>query len=174
VFTGVSLESNVAVGNTYYVRNVVSNTTFTLSSTIGGSNIAIAANATGTTMLLNPVQYMYVAVDNYSAEAYNKNIGSTTAPNVITISSSTGNVAVNYPVIFGGVGLANANIESNKVYYIKSVSGSDITISETRYNGIAGPTYQNVATFATTPSLPIDVTVYDGPDIFRRTPLQPF
>jgi hypothetical protein len=174
VFTGVSLESNVAVGNTYYVRNVVSNTTFTLSSTIGGSNIAIAANATGTTMLLNPVQYMYVAVDNYSAEAYNKNIGSTTAPNVITISSSTGNVAVNYPVIFGGAGLANANIESNKVYYIKSVSGSDITISETRYNGIAGPTYQNVATFATTSSLPIDVTVYDGPDIFRRTPLQPF
>jgi hypothetical protein len=129
VFTGVSLESNVAVGNTYYVRNVVSNTTFTLSSTIGGSNIAIAANATGTTMLLNPVQYMYVAVDNYSAQAYNKNIGSTTAPNVITISSSMGNVEVNCPVIFSGVALANANIESNKVYYVKSISGSDITIS---------------------------------------------
>jgi hypothetical protein len=173
VFTGVSLESNVAVGNTYYIRNVVSNTTFTLSSTIGGGNIAVAANATGTTMLLNPVQYMYIAVDNYSADSYNKNIGSTTAPNVITLSSSTANVAVNYPVIFGGVGLANANIESNKVYYIKSLSGSNITISETRYNGIAGPTYENVANFVTT-SLPIDVTVYDGPDIFRRTPLQPF
>ena len=174
VFTGVSLESNVTVGNTYYIRNVVSSTTFTLSSTIGGSNIAIAANATGTTMLLNPVQYMYIAVDNYSADSYNKNIGSTTAPNTITLSSSTGNVAVNYPVIFSGAGLANANIESNKVYYIKSLSGSDITISETRYNGVAGPTYENVATFTTTTSLPIDVTVYDGPDIFRRTPLQPF
>jgi hypothetical protein len=173
VFTGVSLESNVTVGNTYYIRNVVSSTTFTLSSTIGGSNIAIAANATGTTMLLNPVQYMYIAVDNYSADSYNKNIGSTTAPNVITLSSSTANVAVNYPVIFSGAGLANANIESNKVYYIKSLSGSNITISETRYNGIAGPTYENVANFVTT-SLPIDVTVYDGPDIFRRTPLQPF
>jgi hypothetical protein len=117
---------------------------------------------------------MYVAVDNYSAQAYNKNIGSTTAPNVITISSSMGNVEVNCPVIFSGVALANANIESNKVYYVKSISGSDITISETRYNGVAGPTYENVATFITTSSLTMDVTVYDGPDIFRRTPLQPF
>lgn len=174
VFTGVSLEANIIVGNTYYVRNVVSSTTFTVSSTVGGANISVAANATGTTMLLNPVNYMYIAVDDYSADSYNKNIGSTTAPNVITLSSSTGNVAVNYPVIFSGAGLANANIESNKVYYIKSLSGSNITISETRYNGIAGPTYQNVATFTTTTSFPVDVTVYDGPDIFRRTPLLPF
>ena len=174
VFTGVSLEANITVGNTYYVRNVVSSTTFTVSSTVGGANISVAANATGTTMLLNPVNYMYIAVDDYSADSYNKNIGSTTAPNVITLSSSTGNVAVNYPVIFSGAGLANANIESNKVYYIKSLSGSNITISETRYNGIAGPTYQNVATFTTTASFPVDVTVYDGPDIFRRTPLLPF
>jgi hypothetical protein len=173
-FTGVSLESNITVGNTYYVGEVLGATTFTVTSTPGGSNIAVAGNVTGNTMLLNPISYMYVAVDNYNATSYNKNVGETTAPDTITVASAMGNVLVNYPVIFTGNGLANANIQSNKVYYIKSVSGSDITLSETRYNGVAGPTFEGILTFSTTTSLPIDFTVYDGADIFRRIPLQPF
>jgi hypothetical protein len=123
-------------------------------------------------MFLNPVSYMYIAVDNFSASnlPQNKNVDSTTAPNVITVGSvMTGKE--NMPVIFTGVGLANANIQSDKVYYIKSVSTYDITLSETRYDGIAGPTFEGVQT---TSSLPIDFDVYNGPDIFRRIPLQPF
>ena len=172
-FTGTSLEANVVVGNTYYVRNVVNSTRFTVSSTVSGSNIAIGANATGTAMLLNPVQYMYVAVANYSANAFNRNIANTTAPNIITVSGSTANLEVNNPIIFAGNASGNtANIELDKVYYINSVSGSNVTISKTRYNGVAGPEYTNITTVAA--NVNVDYTVYDGPDIFRRTTLNPF
>lgn len=172
-FTGTSLEANVVVGNTYYVRNVVNSTRFTVSSTVSGSNIAIGANATGTAMLLNPVQYMYVAVANYSANAFNRNIANTTSPNIITVSGSTANLEVNNPIIFAGNASGNtANIELDTVYYINSVSGSNVTISKTRYNGVAGPEYTNITTVSS--NVNIDYTVYDGPDIFRRTTLNPF
>ena len=172
-FTGTSLEANVVVGNTYYVRNVVNSTRFTVSSTVSGSNIVIGANATGTAMLLNPVQYMYVAVANYSANAFNRNIANTTSPNIITVSGSTANLEVNNPIIFAGNASGNtANIELDTVYYINSVSGSNVTISKTRYNGVAGPEYTNITTVSS--NVNIDYTVYDGPDIFRRTTLNPF
>jgi hypothetical protein len=173
-FTGTSLEANVVVGNTYYVRNVVNSTRFTVSSTVSGSNIVIGANATGTTMLLNPAQYMYVAVANYSANTFNRNIANTTAPNIITVSGSTANLEVNNPIIFTGTGTGSntANVEIGTVYYINSVSGSNVTISKTRYNGVAGPEYTNITTVSS--NVNIDYTVYDGPDIFRRTPLEPF
>lgn len=174
VITGTSLEANVVVGTTYYVRNVVNATRFTLATTVSGANIAVGANATGTTMYLNPAQYMYVAVADYSADSYNRNIDSTTSPNIITVSGSTANLAVNNPIIFAGNALGNtANIELNTVYYINSVSGSDITVSKTRYNGVAGPEYTNITTVGSG-NVNIDYTVYDGPDIFRRTTLEPF
>jgi hypothetical protein len=174
VFTGVSLEPNITVGNTYYVKNVFSSTNFTVSSTVDGSIISVAANASGTTMFLNPAQYMYIAVNDYSANFYNRNITSTTLPNIITVSGSTANLAVNNPIIFAGNALGNtANIELNTVYYINSVSGSNVTISKTRYNGVAGPEYTNITTVGSG-NVDIDYTVYEGPDIFRRTTLNPF
>jgi len=173
-FTGTSLEANVVVGNTYYIRNVVNSTRFTVSDTVSGSNIVIGANASGTTMLLNPAQYMYVAVANYSANAFNRNIANTTAPNIITVSGSTANLEVNNPIIFAGNASGNtANIELDTVYYINSVSGSNVTISKTRYTGVAGPEYTNITTVSSG-NVNIDYTVYDGPDIFRRTTLNPF
>jgi hypothetical protein len=174
VVTGTSLEANVVVGTTYYVRNVVNATRFTLATTVSGANIAIGANATGTTMYLNPAQYMYVAVADYSADSYNRNIDSTTSPNIITVSGSTANLEVNNPIIFAGNVSGNtANIELDTVYYINSVSGSNVTISKTRYNGVAGPEYTNITTVSSG-NVNIDYTVYDGPDIFRRTTLEPF
>jgi hypothetical protein len=174
VFTEVSLEPNITVGNTYYVKNIFSSTNFTVSSTVDGSIISVASNASGTTMLLNPAQYMYVAVANYSANTFNRNIANTTAPNIITVSGSTANLEVNNPIIFTGTGTGSntANVEIGTVYYINSVSGSNVTISKTRYNGVAGPEYTNITTVSS--NVNIDYTVYDGPDIFRRTPLEPF
>ena len=110
----------------------------------------------------------------YYKNSYNRNIDSTTSPKFITVSGSTANLVVNYPIIFTGTGTGNtANIELDKVYYINSVSGSDITISKTRYNGVAGPEYTNITTVGSG-NVNIDYTVYDGPDIFRRTTLEPF
>lgn len=176
-FTGTSLATSIVVGNTYYVRNVVNSTRFTVSDTIGGSNIAIGANATGTTMLLNPVQYMYVAVENFSAN-YNVNpvnLTSTTSPNFIVLSATT-NVANNNPIMFTGTSanLANVGLQADTVYYVKNYysGNSTITISKTRYNGIAGPEYQSINTIAA--NVGVDFVCYNGRDIFRRVPLQPF
>lgn len=176
--TGISLESNVVVGNTYYVRDVVDTTTFTLSSTAGGANIGIASNVTGTTMLLNPVQYMYVAVENFSAN-YSVNpvsLNSTTAPNLILLNGFT-YVANNNPIIFSGddANVTALGLVPNKVYYVKNAwsGNSTITVSEFRYDGVAGVEYQGIET-VDSGNTTADFTAFSGPDIFRRVPLQPF
>jgi hypothetical protein len=177
VVTGTSLEpANVVVGTTYYVRNVVNATRFTLATTAGGANIAVGANATGTTMFLNPAQYMYVAVDDFSANINSTiNITSTASPNLIVISSFT-DVANNNPIIFTGTGTGNVTgLETNKVYYIKNAwsGNSTITVSEFRYNGIANIEYQGIQSATGTLDVS-DATTYNGRDIFRRTTLNPF
>lgn len=174
VFTGSSFEPNIVSGATYYVSNIANSTHFKISSDYQiGSNINLLGG--NGNIMLNPLSYAYIAVDNYNATEYNKNILGTIAPNTITLSSSMGNVLPNLPVIFTGEGTqaANANITPGKVYYIKSTSGSNVTISETIDNGIAGPTYEGVKTFLATVSLPIDMSVYDGDQIFRKVPLFP-
>jgi hypothetical protein len=171
-FTGTSFEANIVIGTTYYVRNVVSSTTFTISSTSAISSNLDLSTASGT-MYCNPVSYMYIATDNYSGNTFDKNIGSTTAPSTITISSAMSNVAVNQPIIFTGTVGGNTGVSVDSVFYIKTVVGSAITVSQTRYNGVAGPTYTGVLTTsgATTD---IDCTVYEGPDIFKRVTLNPY
>lgn len=171
-FTGTSFEANVSIGTTYYVRNVVSSTTFTIATTSALSSNVDLSTASGT-MYCNPISYMYIATDNYSANTFDKNIGSTTAPSTITISSAMSNVAVNQPIIFTGTAGGNTGITTNSFYYIKTVVGSAITISQTRYNGVAGPTYTGVLTTSGA-STDVDCTVYEGPDIFKRITLNPF
>lgn len=175
-FTGTTLEANIVIGNTYYIRNVVSANTFTVSSTVNGANVAVASNVTGNTMLLNPVSYIYVAVDDYNSSSNNLNITNTTAPNIITLSTMPTGFAINQPIVFTKTTNANANtagLELNSVYYIKSLSGSNITISMTRNDGVAGPEYQGITTVGAG-NVDVDYTYFIGPDIFRRIPLQPF
>ena len=141
VFTGTSLEGNLVVGTTYYVRNVVSSTTFTVSSSIGGANIAIGANASGTTMLANPVSYVYIATDSYNSTAYPKNVISTagtnltittttTSSNILTTTGSTASLSANLPVIFNGSTFGGIN--ANTTYYVRNIaSGTTFTVSST-------------------------------------------
>jgi hypothetical protein len=174
VFTGTTF-GGVTSGTTYYVNAVSSSTEFNIATSGDGnvSNVVNLSSASGT-MYLNPINYMYIATANYSASSYNRNITSTTSPNIITVSGSTANLAVNKPIVFDGTISGNtANISLNEVYYIKSVSGSNITISKTRYNGVSGPEFTNIITVGSG-NVNIDYTVYDGPDIFKRIPLQPF
>lgn len=170
VFTGNSFQSNIVTGTTYYISNIANTTHFKISGNANVSGNVDLTNASGN-LYVNPVNYMYIAVDDYAANSYNKIIASTTAPNAITLSSSTANVAVNYPVIFVG-DVSNANLELDTVYYINSVSGSTITVSKTTDNGKAGPRLENITTFTfSAPALTMDV--YDGLDIFKRVPLLP-
>jgi hypothetical protein len=164
VFTGVTMEANVTVGTTYYVRNVVSSTTFSVSSSLGGANVNLAGNASPTSSMYgNPVSYTYVCTDTYDATTNERNVLSTTVTtNVVTLNNTT-SLVTNAPIIF------NANIGgivANTIYYIKSISSPNITLSRSRTNGVA----DTVVTLSTDTTA-TTATIYVGSDIWKRIAL---
>lgn len=164
VFTGVSMEANITVGTTYYVRNVVSSTTFTVSSTLGGANVNLAGNSSPTSSMYgNPVTYAYVCTDTYDATTYTKNVLSTTVTtNVVTLNNTT-SLVTNAPIVFA----ANiGGLLANTVYYIKSISSPNITVSRSRTNGVADTTVT-----LSSDSTATTATIYVGSDIWKRIPL---
>lgn len=174
IFTGTSFEANITTGNTYYIRNVVSSTTFTVSSTF---DLASNVNLSGSTgnMYVNPVNYLYVATDDYSANTFVKTLSSTDSGGAIYISGSLANINVNAPIMFTGSNPSNTGLSTNTVYYIKTLDTSVIVgkveLSLTRSNGVAGPQYFGILS---TVDIDVDAVVFEGPDIFRRIPLTPF
>ena len=162
-FSGVSCDGNIVIGNTYYVRNVVASTTFTVSSSIGGANVNLAGNASVTSpMYADPVTYVYVCTDTYDATEYPRGVASTTdAGNIITLDSpDTTNLTLNAPIIF----TANVGgLYANTVYYIKTLSSPNITVSQSRTNGIAD-TVVDVITDANVTT----ANIYVGSDIWKR------
>jgi len=160
-FSGTSCEANIAVGTTYYVRNVVSATTFSVSSTLGGANINLAGNSSLTsTMYGNPVNYVYICTDTYNSTSYLKNVSNTTVTtNAVTLDNIT-NLTVNAPIIF----TANiGGIYANTVYYIKAISSPNITVSQSRTNGVA----DTVVTLSSN-STATTATAYVGNDIWKK------
>ena len=161
VFTGTSFEANITSGTTYYVRNVSANTYFTVSSTLGGANVNLAGGSG--TMYANPVGYLYIATDSYNATVYSKNVTATTVTtNAITLNNTT-SLVVNAPIIF----TANiGGLYANTVYYIKSISSPNITVSQSRTNGVA----DTVVTLSSN-STATTANVYVGNDIWKRIAL---
>ena len=160
-FSGTSCEASIAVGTTYYVRNVVSATTFSVSSTLGGANVNLAGNSSLTsTMYGNPVNYVYICTDTYNSTSYLKNVSNTTVTtNAVTLNNIT-NLTVNAPIIF----TANiGGIYANTVYYIKAISSPNITVSQSRTNGVA----DTVVTLSSN-STATTATVYVGNDIWKK------
>jgi hypothetical protein len=165
VFTGVSMEANITVGTTYYVSNVASSNTFAVSSSIGGANVNLAGNASPTSaMLANPVQYMYVATQDYNSTQYTRTVTNTNATgNLVTLDSTT-SLTENDPIVFTGTTFGG--ITAGTIYYIKAVSSPNVTLSRTRTNGVAGSTV-----ILTTASGNCTATVTSGSDIWKRTAL---
>lgn len=166
VFSGVSMEANITIGTTYYVRYVPSSTTFTVSTSIGGANVNLAGNAAPTSpMYANPVSYTYVCVNNYNASTYTKTVTATTVTtNRITISNTT-SLQLNSPIIFTGTMFGG--LIAGVVYYIKSIpTGTAITVSRSRTNGIA-----DTEVVLSTASGSCSVTAYVGEDIWKKVPL---
>jgi hypothetical protein len=163
VFTGTTFGGPTA-GQTYYVRNVVSSNTFTVSSTLGGANLSLTT-ANGT-MYANPVGYVYIATDTYNSTRYARSVLSTTVTtNVITLGSpDTTSLTVNSPIVFdGNIG----GLLANTVYYIKTISSPNITVSRSRSNGVADSTV-----VLSSNSTATTANVYVGSDIWKRIPLQ--
>lgn len=143
VFTGTSMEANLTVGTTYYVRNVVSTTTFTVSTTVGNGNVNLAGNASPTSAMYgNPASYVYVSTGSFNSSVEQKElINSYATGNVLTLSG-TANLTVNSPIVFtGNVDTANTNIVENNIYYIKTISSPNVTVSQSRFNGVAGTAF---------------------------------
>lgn len=165
VFTGVTMEANITVGTTYYVRNVSANTYFTVSSTLGGANVNLAGNASPTIpMYANPVSYVYVCTNDYNSTEYVKSATITNSSGNVTLNNTT-SLANNSPIIFTGTTFGG--ITANTVYYIKAIgTGGNITISQSRTNGVA-----DTAFTLTTASGTCVATAYIGSDIWKRIAL---
>ena len=168
VFTGTSMEANITVGTTYYVRNVVSSTTFTVSSTLGGANVNLAGNSSPTAnMYGNPASYLYISTGNYNSTVETKELVNTFATGNVIELSGVANLTVNSPIIFtGNVDTANTNIVDSQVYYIKTISSpSNVTVSMSRTNGVAGTEFIP----GTKSSIGATATAYvGGNDIWKR------
>jgi hypothetical protein len=161
VFTGTSFEANIIAGTTYYVRNISANTYFTVSNAIGNANVNLAGS-TGV-MYANPTGYVYIATDTYNSTAYPKNVLATTVTTNVVTLDNTSSLTINSPIIF------DANIGglySNTVYYIKSISNPNITVSQSRTNGVA----DTVVTLSSN-STATTANIYVGNDIWKRIPL---
>lgn len=163
-FTGVVF-GNIAGGTTYYVNEIANATAFSVSTSVGGADVDLD-DASGT-MLGNPGAYVYVATGSYNAVEYSKYVTNTTVTtNAITLNN-TANVTVNSPIVF--TGNVFGGIVEDKVYYVKSVSSPNITVSQTRFNGIAGSTFQ-----VTTANGNCVATTQIGSDIWRRIEAKPW
>lgn len=175
IFTGTSFETNITAGTTYYVGNIANSTYFTVSANANASGNVNLTGSSGT-MYLNPVSYLYIATGSFDNESVtNVNISNTSSPSTITLNS-TADVFVNNPIIFTSAEgtTSNIGVVVGEVYYVKSIASNNITISKTRNNGLAGPTFTGIITVTDSANVDVDANVYYGSDIFRRIPLQPF
>ena len=157
-FTGNATGTGLTAGSTYYVRNVYSSTQFTVSSSLSGANVSLTTATP--TLYANPLDYLYVCTDTYNATQYSKTVSATTVTtNAITLNNTT-SLALNAPIIFsaniGGL-VANTN------YYIKTISTPNITVSQSRTNGVA-----DTAVTLSTASGTVTATAYIGLDIWKR------
>lgn len=112
--------------------------------------------------------YFYVSTGDFDSEIYPKTVLETSSSgNAITLSNAT-DLVVDIPVIFtGNVDTANTNIVENQWYYVKSITGSDITISDSRVAGVAGNTFA----IGTSTTVDATATFYVGTDIWKRVEL---
>jgi hypothetical protein len=165
------MEANIVVGTTYYVRNVVSSNTFTVSSTSGGANVDLAGNASPTAaMFANPTSYLYVCTASYNATANSISVANASSTGDLLTVSNTGSLTLNDPIIFTGANVTQANLVANTIYYVKAIASSGangtISVSATRTTGTAGA---NVT--LTTTANGFSAVTYNGTDIWKRIAL---
>lgn len=164
-FTGTTF-GGITAGTTYYVKAIPASTRFTVATTVGGANVDLTA-ASGT-MYANPASYMYVCTGSFASTAYPKDVINTYATGNVIMLSNTNNLTVNAPIIFtGNVDTANTNLLANTVYYIKTISSPNITVSQSRFNGVAGTVYA----VGNKTTANIVATGYVGPDIWKKIQL---
>jgi len=136
---------------TYYVKQILSSTTFTIANTVGGSTTAITS---GTGPASGAAAMNATAINDYTITVNNIN-----------------DLAVNTPVVFSGSVIGG--LAANTPYYIGSIdSGANkITISQTISNDKAGQKYA-VSSATTTTAMSV-TNYYTGDNIWKSVPLRP-
>jgi hypothetical protein len=124
-------------------------------------------------------EYLYICTDTYDATTISLDgVSTTSGTNLITFTTdvTSAGVANNMPVVFDTMFIANTevtnfgNLESGRFYYVKAISGSTITVSDTRTAGTAGDVFV-LDTVASGVNTSFDATFYDGTDIWKRVTL---
>jgi hypothetical protein len=183
VFVG-NVYGGVTAGTTYYINNIPSGTDFTIATSPGGANVNLSA-ASGT-MYLNPVQYLYIATQDYDSTGYTKTV-SQTIPTItlsgVTITSTDGQfsctassrtLVIGQPVVisgtFGGTGSISGYSDPTTYYIVAtngstsftlstSLGGSGVTTTAGTPTGLTYTVNVNVAIFNNTTSLLVNSPV---------------
>ena len=169
-FTGNTF-GNITAGTTYYVNYVAGTTNFTIANTQGGAMQVLTSN-TGT-FYGNPVEYFYACVDTFNSSVVTLQVQNTyNTTNYVQLNYTNG-LANNSPIIF--TGNVFGNIVANTVYYINTIvnpntANGNITISQARYNGVAGKTVM----LETANGNAVATAYVGGNDIWRRRALDAF
>ena len=113
--------------------------------------------------------YFYVCTGTFDSTVEQKSVSATNSTGNLITLSGTANLVVNAPIIFtGNVDTANTNLVANDVYYIKTISSPNITVSDTRVGGTAGSAF---AVNTKSGLANVVATSYNGTDIWKRTSL---
>jgi hypothetical protein len=125
------------------VQSIASGNTFTVcANTAGGAPVALLSE--------------------------NGSMNVTTVTDYTITLNSTSNVSTNSPITFSGN--VFGGVSTDTIYYIANVTnGTDISISSTLYNGIAG---QKLPVTTANGNMVIDITT--GTEIWKSVPLKPF
>lgn len=123
--------------------------------------------------------YFYVCTNTFNSTTNTYSAVSTTAgTNVVTFANPLPPFVVpNMPVIFDTMIVNNSivtsfgNITKGQVYYVKTISGANVTISNTRTTGVAGPTLTLTTVAANAGNTAMDATFYSGSNIWNRVQL---
>lgn len=111
--------------------------------------------------------YMYVCTASFDSGNGNTIAktasATTTGTNLITLNNAT-SLVTNAPIIFSGTTFGG--IIAGTIYYIKSIVGSTITVSDTRTGGTAGTTFPLSSSSGT-----MTGTSYNGSVIWKRIAL---
>lgn len=181
---GNTVYGGVSAGTDYYVTfvdNTPGSESFAVSTTLGGSNIALSTG--NSTMQVSPIKYVYHATGTFDSTVNTINLLSTTATaDQIEFTTTVANVAsygLNQPIVFSGsnIELEAGGLEANTTYFIGTVDSSGantkISVSRSRTNGVADGNI-SLSNHTFTSNIALGNVYTQGHDIWKRIRLDSF